>query len=40
MSNTVYYATLFEGKPQSIKARLGVIRPNGAADAVAGEDVP
>jgi soluble lytic murein transglycosylase len=40
MSNTVYYATLFEGKPQSLKARLGVIRPNGAVDAVAGDDVP
>ena len=25
MSNAVYYAALFEGKPQSLKARLGVI---------------
>ncbi|PMS37720.1 soluble lytic murein transglycosylase [Trinickia symbiotica] len=27
MSNTVYYAALFEGRPQSLKARLGVILP-------------
>lgn len=29
MSNAVYYAALFEGRPQSLKARLGVIRPDG-----------
>jgi soluble lytic murein transglycosylase len=28
LSNTVYYAALFEGRPQSLKARLGVILPN------------
>jgi soluble lytic murein transglycosylase len=27
LSNTVYYAALFEGRPQSLKARLGVILP-------------
>lgn len=27
LSNTVYYAALFEGRPQSLKARLGVITP-------------
>jgi soluble lytic murein transglycosylase len=32
MSNAVYYAILFDDKPQSLKARLGVIRPQGAGD--------
>ncbi len=27
MSNAVYYATLFENKPQSLKSRLGVVQP-------------
>ena len=27
LSNTVYYAALFEGKPQSLKVRLGFIEP-------------
>ena len=27
LSNTVYYAALFEGRPQSLKARLGYISP-------------
>ncbi|HEV3428485.1 MAG TPA: transglycosylase SLT domain-containing protein [Paraburkholderia sp.] len=27
LSNTVYYAALFEGRPQSLKARLGFISP-------------
>jgi soluble lytic murein transglycosylase len=27
LSNTVYYGALFEGKPQSLKARLGIITP-------------
>jgi soluble lytic murein transglycosylase len=27
LSNTTYYAALFEGRPQSLKARLGVILP-------------
>ncbi|HQR05087.1 MAG: lytic transglycosylase domain-containing protein [Proteobacteria bacterium] len=31
MSNSVYYATLFQNKPQSLKARLGVIPPRGGA---------
>ena len=30
MSNAVYYATLFEQKPQSLKARLGIISPKSA----------
>ncbi len=30
MSNAVYYSLLFEEKPRSLKARLGMIRPNGA----------
>ena len=32
MSNAVYYATLFNEQPQSLKARLGVIRPPGASE--------
>lgn len=35
MSNTVYYNALFEEKPQSLKARLGTIRPRGNGDAEA-----
>ncbi|KAG0192358.1 hypothetical protein DFQ28_009459 [Apophysomyces sp. BC1034] len=27
LSNTIYYGALFEGRPQSLKARLGVILP-------------
>ncbi|MBI1890361.1 MAG: lytic transglycosylase domain-containing protein [Burkholderiales bacterium] len=29
LSNATYYAALFEGKPQSLKARLGLIAPKG-----------
>jgi soluble lytic murein transglycosylase len=29
MSNTTYYAALFEGRPQSLKARLGTVAPKG-----------
>jgi soluble lytic murein transglycosylase len=29
MSNATYYAALFDNKPQSLKARLGVIAPKG-----------
>ncbi|MGV7208159.1 transglycosylase SLT domain-containing protein [Oxalobacteraceae bacterium A2-2] len=29
MSNATYYAVLFEGRPQSLKARLGVVTPKG-----------
>ncbi len=29
LSNATYYAALFEGKPQSLKARLGVVMPKG-----------
>lgn len=31
MSNAVYYAMLFSGQPQSLKARLGTITPRGAS---------
>ncbi|MCK7497891.1 MAG: hypothetical protein MZW92_49465 [Comamonadaceae bacterium] len=31
MSNAVYYAALFEGKPQSLKARLGLLGSRGYA---------
>jgi soluble lytic murein transglycosylase len=39
MSNAVYYATLFEDRPQSLKSRLGVVQPARAGDA-RGEDLP
>lgn len=32
MSNTVWYAALFEGKPQSLRARLGVVRGIGQGE--------
>ncbi len=32
MSNAVYYNTLFEGRPQSLKDRLGVIRARGQGE--------
>jgi soluble lytic murein transglycosylase len=32
MSNAVYYSALFEDKPQSLKARLGTIRPKGTGE--------
>ncbi|MBL8479686.1 MAG: lytic transglycosylase domain-containing protein [Sterolibacteriaceae bacterium] len=32
MSNAVYYNTLFEGRPQSLKARLGMIRARGQGE--------
>lgn len=38
MSNSVYYAALFEGRPQTLKPRLGVIGPR--AEAAKGEDLP
>jgi soluble lytic murein transglycosylase len=33
MSNAIYYATLFESRPQSLKTRLGVVRPRGSNDS-------
>jgi soluble lytic murein transglycosylase len=33
LSNAVYYATLFSGKPQSLKQRLGVIAPEPGRQA-------
>ncbi len=38
MSNAVYYSALFEGRPQSLKPRLGVIGPRG--EVVKGADLP
>lgn len=32
MSNSVYYSALFEGRPQTIKSRLGVIGPRATVD--------
>ena len=39
MSNSVYYSALFDGKPQSIKSRLGVIGPRSGVDPKA-EELP
>jgi len=37
MSNSVYYASLFNnGRPQSLKSRLGVVTPKGSS----GENQP
>lgn len=32
MSNAVYYSALFNGKPQSLKQRLGIVEPSAPAD--------
>ncbi|GGC08858.1 lytic transglycosylase domain-containing protein [Pseudoduganella buxea] len=32
MANATWYAALFEGRPQSLKARLGVVTPKGYSD--------
>jgi soluble lytic murein transglycosylase len=37
MSNATYYAALFENKPQSLKARLGVVSPKGFDGGATGE---
>ena len=39
MSNSVYYSALFDGKPQTIKHRLGVIAPHSGGEAK-GEELP
>jgi soluble lytic murein transglycosylase len=33
MSNSVYYSALFDGKPQTIKSRLGTIAPRAGGEA-------
>lgn len=37
MSNTVYYAALFQERPQSLKARLGIVQPRRAGDTTVTE---
>jgi soluble lytic murein transglycosylase len=32
LANATNYAALFDNKPQSLKARLGVVRPGGAGN--------
>jgi soluble lytic murein transglycosylase len=39
MSNSVYYSALFDGKPQSLKTRLGTIAPRTGGEAK-GEELP
>lgn len=38
MSNAVYYAALFENKPQSLKSRLGVVKARGSGTSA--KDLP
>ena len=40
MSNAVYYSALFEGKPQSLKAKLGVVAPRGGMDPARISELP
>ncbi len=40
MSNTVYYAALFDGQPQSLKRRLGTVAPKNGNDAPKTPDLP
>lgn len=40
MSNAVYYSALFDGQPQSLKTRLGIIAPKNGSDATRIEDLP
>jgi soluble lytic murein transglycosylase len=35
MSNSIYYAALFDEKPQSLKSRLGTVRAKGSSDDTA-----
>jgi len=39
MSNSVYYSALFDGRPQSLKTRLGIVAPRTGGDAK-GEELP
>jgi len=39
MSNAVYYSALFDGKPQNIKGRLGVVPPRSGSETKA-EELP
>ena len=38
MANSVYYSALFEEKPQTLKSRLGVIKPASSADKADASD--
>ncbi|MFA6310987.1 MAG: transglycosylase SLT domain-containing protein [Sterolibacterium sp.] len=40
MSNAVYYSTLFEDKPQSLKSRLGMIAARGAGATKTADELP
>ena len=40
MSNAVYYAALFEGRPQSLKTRLGVVPASNGNDVSLPDDTP
>ncbi|MGO4467652.1 lytic transglycosylase domain-containing protein, partial [Pseudoduganella sp. RAF53_2] len=33
MTNATFYAALFEGRPQSLKQRLGTVTPKGYTEA-------
>jgi soluble lytic murein transglycosylase len=40
MSNAVYYSALFDGQPQSLKTRLGIIAPKNGNDSPKTVDLP
>jgi soluble lytic murein transglycosylase len=40
MSNAVYYSALFDGQPQSLKPKLGVIAPKNGNDLPKTPDLP
>ena len=40
MNNSVYYAALFDGKPQTLKGRLGVIAPRTGGETAKSDDLP
>ncbi len=40
MSNAMYYSALFNGKPESLKARLGTVAARGGNDVPKTEDLP
>jgi len=39
MSNSVYYSALFNGKPDSLKARLGTVGPR-SSEAMKDAELP
>ncbi len=40
MSNSVYYSTLFDGQPHSLKSRLGIVGARRGDESLKSEDLP